>query len=97
MLVLPYFGDQFNNGAIVSREGVGLDHNNPVLTCTTEALKSDIERLLEDHDAFASNCKRLHESLKEAGGSEKAGKCIEDYVASFKGHDRKMLNLSHEP
>jgi len=97
MLVLPYFGDQFDNGAIVSREGVGLDHNNPVLTCTTEALKSNIERLLEDHDAFASNCKRLHKSLEEAGGLDKAGKCIEDYVASFKGHDRKMLNLSHEP
>merc|ERR1711904_214779 len=79
------------NGKIVSKEGMGLDFSNPVLTCTTEVLRSNIERLLEDHDTFASNCKRLHKSLGEAGGLEKAYKCIEDYVASFKGHDRTVL------
>ena len=86
MLVLPYFADQFDNGKIVSKEGMGLDFSNPVLTCTTEVLRSNIERLLEDHDTFASNCKRLHKSLGEAGGLEKAYKCIEDYVKAFQGH-----------
>ena len=92
MLVLPYFGDQFHNGAVVTREGMGLHHNNPVLTCTIEALRSNMETLLTDHDAFASNCKRLQKSLEKAGGSEKACRCIEDYVASFKGHrDKRSL------
>ena len=86
MLVLPYFADQFDNGKIVSKEGMGLDFSNPVLTCTTEVLRSNIERLLEDHDTFASNCQRLHKSLGEAGGLEKAYKCIEDYVKAFQGH-----------
>jgi len=90
MLVLPWFSDQPDNARTVSKEKVGLHYLDPVADCSAQFLARDIERLLADRDTFVSNCKRLQKSLKEAGGAEKAYKCIEDYVASFKGHQPEL-------
>jgi len=90
MLVLPWFSDQPDNARTVSKEKVGLHYLDPVADCSAQFLARDIERLLADRDTFVSNCKRLQKSLKEAGGAEKASKCIEDYVASFKGHQPEL-------
>merc|ERR1712072_9577 len=92
MLVLPWFSDQPDNARTVSKEKVGLHYLDPVADCSARFLVRDIERLLADRDAFVANCKRLQKSLKEAGGAEKASKCIEDYVASFKGHQPSELS-----
>jgi len=90
MLVLPWFSDQPDNARTVSKEKVGLHYLDPVADCSAQFLARDVERLLADRDTFVSNCKRLQKSLKEAGGAEKASKCIEDYVASFKGHQPEL-------
>lgn len=86
MLVLPYFADQYENGRTVTREGLGMHHDDPVSDCTTSVLLSEVKQLLEQREHFALNCQRLKKSLEEAGGAKKAAHYIEQYAASFQGH-----------
>merc|ERR1712078_511293 len=86
MLVLPYFADQYENGRTVTREGLGMHHDDPVSDCTTSVLLSEVKQLLEQREHFALNGQRLKKSLEEAGGAKKAAHYIEQYAASFQGH-----------
>ena len=94
MLVLPYFADQYENARIVSSSGSGLHYDDPVSSCTAFFLSADIENFLNHHKSFSSNCKRLNKKLKEAGGADKATKCIEEYVLNFRGHQptRRLMS-----
>jgi len=89
MLVLPYVVDQFDNAEIVSRQGIGMHHSDPINAGTSHFLAMDVETLVMLRDRFAANCARLHKSLQDAGGAEKASQCIEEYVSNFKGHQIK--------
>jgi len=89
MLVLPWFSDQYDNAKMVSEQGVGLHYDKPLSDCTADFLASDILRLLINRVTFISNAQRLQKSLARAGGAEKASRAIEEYVASFQGHEEQ--------
>merc|ERR1711959_371086 len=69
MLVLPYFADQYENAEIVSRQGIGMHHSDPINAGTSHFLAMDVETLVMLRDRFAANCARLHKSLQDAGGA----------------------------
>ncbi len=97
MLALPYFADQFDNARTVSREGLGLHHDDPVAECTAAVLSADVEQLLTQREAFEGNCQRLRRSLEAAGGAREAADRIEEYVAGFAGHRRRAPALAAKP
>jgi UDP:flavonoid glycosyltransferase YjiC (YdhE family) len=92
MLVLPYFADQYSNAKTVSREHMGLHFDDPLSSCTTKFMASDVETLLMLRDRFVRNCHRLQKILDKAGGADRASRAIEDYVANFKGHQLTHAN-----
>mmetsp|Transcript_4718 Transcript_4718/g.11906 ORF Transcript_4718/g.11906 Transcript_4718/m.11906 type:complete len:133 (-) Transcript_4718:120-518(-) len=89
MLVLPYFGDQYDNAKLVSREGMGLHLDDPLSSSSAACLRLDVETILIIREFMAGNCARLHRSLRKAGGAKKAAERIESYVAKFCGHPAK--------
>merc|ERR1711904_673139 len=87
MLVLPWFPDQHDNGAIVSREKLGLSFSDPVKDCSIALLKSNVQILFQDKDgAFASNLARVRKKLSDAGGVAKAVEAIEAYLNSYQAN-----------
>jgi len=87
MLVLPWFSDQHDNGAIVSREKLGLSFSDPVKDCSIALLKSNVQILFQDKDgAFASNLARVRKKLSDAGGVAKAVEAIEAYLNSYQAN-----------
>merc|ERR1712182_124333 len=72
-------------------KGIGMHHSDPINAGTSHFLAMDVETLVMLRDRFAANCARLHKSLQDAGGAEKASQCIEEYVSNFKGHQIKNI------
>jgi len=96
MLVLPFFADQYDNARTVSREHLGLHYDDP-LSSTSRFIFNDVKTLLMMREHYGSNCGRLEEQLRKAGGAEKASEAIETYVANFQGHQlTKSLSKSFD-
>merc|ERR1712149_11129 len=46
MLVLPYVVDQFDNAEIVSRQGIGMHHSDPINADTSHFLATDLQPIV---------------------------------------------------
>jgi len=86
VLVLPHLGDQFQNGAICEREGVGFAVDDPVADCSEELLQNLLHKIGSRMAEHKTNLRRLKSSLTSAGGAQAAAAAIEAYVKNFKGH-----------
>merc|ERR1711977_366094 len=73
VLVLPHLGDQFQNGAICEREGVGFAVDDPVADCSEELLQNLLHKIGSRMAEHKTNLRRLKSSLTSAKLRAKRG------------------------
>jgi len=81
MLVMPLFGDQFDNAQRIKETGLG-SRLNPFF-CTEEELIDSVDRLVSD-EQLAERMRTIGERIRKSDDKIEVSKLIEDIVHNNK-------------
>eukprot|EP00929_Paragymnodinium_shiwhaense_P104739 TRINITY_DN6943_c0_g1_i1.p1 TRINITY_DN6943_c0_g1~~TRINITY_DN6943_c0_g1_i1.p1 ORF type:complete len:499 (-),score=133.07 TRINITY_DN6943_c0_g1_i1:429-1847(-) len=83
MIVMPYFGDQFENGESIERLGVGAYVDCPTNNTADElvAVVREVATNPQYKVKAAERAQEAEESLKQTGGVSRAADCLEELAA----------------
>ena len=77
MIVLPVFGDQFDNGANVQRLGIGFNFRCPQEELTPESFGKAVMQLIDPMNDYRTKIKNVAGNMKNEGsGATKAVELI---------------------
>ncbi len=77
MIVMPLFGDQFDNAQRIIEKSLGIHLN--AYYCAEEELLESIERLLNDKE-LSQKLKKISERIQSSENTVKASQLIESLV-----------------
>ncbi len=77
MIVMPLFGDQFDNAHRIVEKNLGIHLN--AYNCSEEELLESVDRLLNDKE-LAQKLKKISERIQSSGSTVKASQLIESLV-----------------
>lgn len=95
LVPFPGFADQETNGRLVTKAGAGYtecDLSKSGYDCTPEKIKRSIQKVLND-PSFATNAKNLGHKLRDAGGQQKAGDVIIQFLKAKSEDTVKMQEM----
>ena len=85
MIVLPIFGDQYDNAQRIQEQGLGI-RLDPYF-CTEEELLDAIEKLINDSD-LKQKYQKISERIQKSKSREMAAKLIEQVVINWKNQQK---------